>query len=412
MTENIPTIDQLSSPAIGPRWPRTGRRRAVLGLLAGAALLAGVVAAYHWWTDWPARIELHAPGDVLPLAFSPDGRTLATTGAEGIILWDVADGRRRATWPCRPGHFLIKGTFTPDGRTFAAAWSLRSSGTLVAFDLIDVDSGNLRGTLPLRNGAYFDLGFRSDGRSLRLLDGGPGGVDVVGCEVATGREISRRTLPISLSYYCPALSPDGRTLAVVPPAAAPSVGPSTQATLWDVDRGQEIARFPDRPGGPEVLGVEFAPDGASLALGRNNGSIELWDIATHRLRAEHRRHTAGLDPYVIRFSPDGSTLASFGRFNREVLTIDTLRIRIARLTHDRDYHRPSELIILDTTTGRHRGNPLEEGIAVLSPDGRTLATRYRPKGQTFDGHMLDIVTRLRTIPGRPRVVAPRRAPGG
>jgi len=40
MTENIPTIDQLSSPAIGPRRPRTGRQRAVLGLLAGATTIA------------------------------------------------------------------------------------------------------------------------------------------------------------------------------------------------------------------------------------------------------------------------------------------------------------------------------------------------------------------------------------
>jgi len=357
------------------------------------------------------RIELHAPGDVLPLAFSPDGKTLATTGAEGILLWDVADGRRRSTWTSQRGHFVMSGTFAPDGRTFVSQWIIRRSAIPCTVELVDVATGRVRSTMTARRGCFYGYAFAADGRSLRLIDRGTVGADVVDCDLATGRQ-SRRPFAGATSFSFSALSPDGRTLASVPVAATAPRGLSADAILWDVERDREVARLPGLPGGPGIRAFEFSPDGSNVAIGRLGGSIELWDVGTRRRRSTFRGHPAGFDPMVIRFAPDGTALASLGSADGRSPTLDTLRVRAGRLLGSKDWDPIIEVVVLDTATGRRLGLAPSEVRTEFSPDGRTLATAFTPDGKNPGVSPLDLAVRLRTIPGRPRVVAPRRAPGG
>jgi WD40 repeat protein len=135
-----------------------------------------------------------------------------------------------------------------------------------------------------------------DGTRL-VVAGGPAGlarVDLLSGEVA----------PLPAAFVPPectrlAISPDGSILAVALPS---------ETVLLDATKWTERARLPNPD--DAVAEVVFSPDGRLLAVGRTDGKIELWDVATGALlRGWH-----GHPPVTrrLRFVGDGSRLASVG----------------------------------------------------------------------------------------------------
>jgi hypothetical protein len=64
--------------------------------------------------------------------------------------------------------------------------------------------------------------------------------------------------------------------------------------LWDLTRGEEVARLPGHKG--FVWSLAFSPDGATLASGSGDGTIRLWDTAPVKTRYQARREAAALRP--------------------------------------------------------------------------------------------------------------------
>jgi WD40 repeat protein len=387
-------IGQSMSIMIGRRWRCLNARQRVALILLAASVYVGAALGYRWWTTWPVRAVFREAGEAWPLAFSPDGSLLATTGlrAPGITFRDVASGRPRATWayPHPAERVASRGAFTPDGRTFVAVWAahLPSETCVASIDLIDVASGRSRATIPARYGDAIDFAIADEGRALRLVTSDQGSGEVIDCDLATGRISSRRPFSVGVNWYQDALSPDGRLLALVP--YVDGVGPSTDVILWDVDRSREVARLPGPPGAGAGV-VAFDADARALGVGRDDGAIEIWDVGTSRLRATLRGHRSGFTSCGLRFAPDGSAVASVGCLDRWALSMTSLRWEVDRLRRVRRVlmdDRPFEVIELDIASGRCLGRADEEGCPVYSRDGRSLATT--------DG----TVVKIRNVPAR------------
>ncbi len=125
------------------------------------------------------RPALTNPGSKNPLrslAWSPDGRTLAGTDYTGAItLWDVDQGRVRATLPSEGERVVLALAFAPDGKTLAAAVGNRSSRSyepgLIA--LWDAGTGRRLDTLTGHRSDVFAVAYYPDGRT--LVSGGRDG---------------------------------------------------------------------------------------------------------------------------------------------------------------------------------------------------------------------------------------------
>lgn len=188
-------------------------------------------------------------GSVAAVAFSPDGRTIVSSGAdETLRFWDTATGQAMSTVRVPPGVSAV--AYSPDGQILAG---LMVNG-LVA--LWDTRTGSLR----------------------RVLKGGT--------ELGHGM----------------AFSPDGRSLA--------AGSWDRIVRLWDVGSGRLVRRFEGH--GKQVVPVAFSPDGRRLASGSNDATIRLWDVRTGRtVRVLEARSALATDPILdLAYSPDGRVLAA------------------------------------------------------------------------------------------------------
>ena len=301
--------------------------------------LAAAPEKHRNW-EWAHLSSLLDPGytpfrghldRVMAMAFSPDGRLIASGSADRTVrLWEVATGREMAVLR---GHeqTVPQVVFSPDGRRLA---STDESHTV---RLWDPTAGALVALLSDRLVDMPVLTFSPDSRIVSVK----AGRDVYLCEATTGKP--RHTFRHGSRIWAHlAFAPDGKRM----------FGSTHDGTItaWDVESGQLIRTWQAHANA--ILALCISPDGQCLASGSDfpENAVRLWDTASGQQLATLRGHKNRVH-YLV-FSHDGSRLVS------------TSWDQTARLWDRATGH---SLAIL-----RHRGRVTD---AAFRPDDTQLVTR-------------------------------------
>ncbi|QDV34227.1 protein kinase domain-containing protein [Tautonia plasticadhaerens] len=252
-------------------------------------------------TGEPIR-SFPAPTEAWPLAFSPDGRRLATGERSGMVtIWEIATGRRLLEFEAHDGGTPAL-AFSPDGRRLASAGYADRT-----VKIWDAQTGRLLFSPLAFEGQRADFTFfpglafspDAEGRYLAATDSDS---TVKVWDTRTGR-LAYAPLEHRFPVHGVAFHSEGRLLVST---GGRVLEGRAEVTVWDPESGRKIA---DLLGHTDVVrAVAISPDGRRLATGSDDRTIKLWDTETFEEVFTLRGHTSGV--ISLSFSPDGRRLVS------------------------------------------------------------------------------------------------------
>ncbi|MCZ6691275.1 MAG: WD40 repeat domain-containing protein [Planctomycetota bacterium] len=304
------------------------------------------------------NLKLWGPGfGVGAVAVSPAGKTLASTHALGRAhLWDMATGKLLGQWPPRNRRVsaelrsLLESVqferfntleFTPDGKSLFAG-STRDAVALLSLRSNDLDifaqpfqgpgmGGGTRSVGPARPRlAEIFGGWEYLHKPAALARNGEIAIfrtsdsTVVARHLPSGKEWFRQAIPRQEGTNG-SLYSEPRTLAISSDGQLVALGKGDGTIeLWELFSGRRIRAWKAHKFMP--LSLDFSPTGSLLASTSVESTIRLWDIS----QGKEMRRLSGHEGWaqVVRFSPDGKTLASAG-LDTTVLLWDVEAVRVA-----------------------------------------------------------------------------------
>jgi WD40 repeat protein/serine/threonine protein kinase len=299
--------------------------------------------------------------NITPLAFSPDGKRLASSRCAGydsannctrgeILLWDMTAQKPTSQQLFKGPSLITDLAFSPDGSTLLASTTPGATSTTGSLQLWDVASATLlTASFAGFNGIIWDFAFSPDGRTLAASDNNS---SIFLWNVATQKALSS---PLNVQgVQSLAFSPDGKMLAA---------GTATNTVqLWDTALWQPL-EAPLTGHQNSITSLAFSPDGKMLASSDNSGAVLVWDMAPadtiqHKIDYTNRVFSAA-------YSPDGRTIA-VGDSKGAVTLRDAATGRLLGTLDAAQNPASHQSSIL-------HGGPLSIESLAFSPDGRMLA---------------------------------------
>lgn len=319
----------------------------------------GPVDLWEVPTGKPARTLLGRTGQGARIAFSPDGKQLAAVAADGTVQrWALPDGTPAGSTdppaelpPVQPGGVA----FAPGGRV--VAWGRAGTATLVW----EAPSGKLLTPVGAHTGAVRSIGFGAGGKE--LVTAGSDG-RVVRWDLATGKPLG----PVALRVPRPAggfVAPGPRGPIVLAADAARALTTGFPSAVFDLSTGAERFAVPRGPAQRSTSHQFPSPDLSKVAVlstsfdPRQPGKCVVWDLVNQRKMVEFDVTAAGGPAPAAGFSPDGNRLVT---------------VTVGR---DPAMGRQATLVAgWDLTTGRKLGeveDPAAFGVAVVAVGSETAA---------------------------------------
>lgn len=306
-------VRELKLPAIKPTVPPRRSIQAV-EFAASPKLIAaaryGEVDLISSETRAVVRTLNGHRGSVNAIAFTTDGKLLAAAAGEPALfgevrIWNVADGKLIRIIE---GHkdALYAVAISPDGQTLATG----------SYDqkikLWELATGKELQTLSAHNGAIYDLAFRPDGK---ILASASGDRTVKLWTVPAGKRVETFSQPLK-EQFALSWSPDGKRLA--------AAGADNRIRVWEISESAAettnpllVSKFAHEWA---ILNVAFSPDGKTLLSTADDLTLKSWDAkeVTEKMLFEKQPDvTPG-----IAFLADGKRIA-VGRQDGSVAVYDT-----------------------------------------------------------------------------------------
>jgi WD40 repeat protein/predicted Ser/Thr protein kinase len=322
--------------------------------------------AIHLWdvtTGKELAILRGHEDQVLALAYSPDGKRLASGSADHTIrVWDPETSRPLAVLRGHQGP-VANLVYSPDGRRILSV-SFDGHG----YRLWDAATGQEIAVLGGQEGELAPAAFSPDSQRVVLGLG-----DKVGlAETTSGKQIAILGRHENLLTFV-GFSPDGKRIASF-------TGPEQTVHLWDAVSGKPVAVL--RGHTAYIVTLAFSPDGSRLASAGNypDNMVRLWQASTGQRLAVLTGHKNRVDS--VAFSPDGQRLISASMDQTACLWDGVTGQRIAIL---RGHTGPVRAALFNPAGSRVVTASSDQTLRLWDAEAGELITVLRGHGGSVEG---------------------------